>query len=65
MTRSKNFMSVAEFCEEIGIARSTWDDWKAKGKGPRCIKLPNGQLRIRRSEFERWLESREEQQEAA
>jgi hypothetical protein len=27
---------------------------------PRCIKLPNGQIRIRRAEFERWLDSLEE-----
>ena len=26
----------------------------------KCIKLPNGQLRIRRAEYERWLNTREE-----
>jgi hypothetical protein len=31
-----------------------------QGSRPRCIKLPNGQIRIRRAEFERWLESLEE-----
>jgi hypothetical protein len=30
------------------------------GTGPKCIKLPNGQLRIRRAEYERWLNMREE-----
>jgi hypothetical protein len=25
----------------------------------RCIPLPNGELRIRRADYERWLESRE------
>jgi predicted DNA-binding transcriptional regulator AlpA len=42
------------------IARSTFYDWRAKRRAPRCIKMPNGELRIRRSEFERWLDSLEE-----
>jgi len=48
-------LTVNEICDELGIARSTFFDWRAKGKAPRCIKLPNGELRIRRSEFDRWL----------
>ena len=53
-------LTVNEICDELGIARSTFFDWRAKGKAPRCIKLPNGELRVRRSEFERWLASCEE-----
>jgi excisionase family DNA binding protein len=53
-------LTIAEFCEEMRIARSTFYDWRAKRRAPRCIKMPNGELRIRRSEFERWLESLEE-----
>jgi predicted DNA-binding transcriptional regulator AlpA len=51
---------VAEFCDELGIARSTFADWRAKGTGPRCVKLPNGQVRIRRTEMDRWLSTHEE-----
>lgn len=29
-------------------------------KGPRSIKLPNGDVRIRRSEYERWLAERKD-----
>lgn len=54
---AQTLMAVDEVLEELQIARSTFHEWRAKGRGPRCIKLPNGQLRIRRSEFERWLES--------
>lgn len=57
---SDQTLTVAEFCAELGIARSTFNDWRAKGTGPRCIKIPNGELRIRRTEFERWLSAREE-----
>ncbi len=49
-------MTVTEFCEELGIARSTWDEWKVAGKVPTYLKLPNGRIRIPRAEFELWLE---------
>lgn len=42
------------------FARRTFYEWRKKGRAPRCIKLPNGDLRIRRAEFERWLDTREE-----
>lgn len=29
----------------------------AKGRAPRCVKLPNGKLRVRRADLEFWLES--------
>lgn len=50
-------LSVKDICEELGVARSTFYDWRAARKAPPCIKLPNGDLRIRRTDFERWLES--------
>lgn len=59
-TKSRKHMTIAEFCEELDVARSTFYDWRAKGRAPRCIKLPNGDLRIRRTEFDRWLAEREE-----
>ncbi|GII03109.1 helix-turn-helix transcriptional regulator [Planobispora takensis] len=53
-------LTVAEFCAELGISRSTFYDWRAKRRAPKCITLPNGSLRIRRAEFERWLSERED-----
>lgn len=53
-------MTVAEFCAELGISRSTFYEWRAKGRAPKCLKLPNGDLRIRRADFERWLASLED-----
>lgn len=53
-------LSIAEVCEELGISRSTFYDWRAKGKAPRCLKLPNGEIRVRRSELDRWLATCEE-----
>lgn len=60
VSTSKRHMTVAEVCEELGVAKSTFHDWRAKGRGPRCIKLPNGKLRIRRSDFEAWLSGHED-----
>ncbi|MBB6564758.1 helix-turn-helix domain-containing protein [Kribbella sandramycini] len=50
-------LTIAELCAELGVARSTFYDWRAAKKAPRCIKLPNGELRIRRTDLENWLDS--------
>jgi excisionase family DNA binding protein len=60
MARPQDRLTIAQLCSELGISRSTFYEWRAKGRAPRCIKLPNGQIRIRRAEFERWLDSLEE-----
>ncbi|MET9019247.1 helix-turn-helix domain-containing protein [Actinopolymorpha sp. NPDC004070] len=59
-SRSNERLTVAEFCKELGVSRSTFYEWRKKARGPRCIRLPNGELRIRRSELERWLDAHEE-----
>lgn len=53
-------LTVEEVCTELKIARSTFYDWRAKRRGPRCITLANRELRIRRSELDRWLNERED-----
>jgi predicted DNA-binding transcriptional regulator AlpA len=58
--RSGDELTIAEVCADLDISRRTFSEWRAKGRAPRCIRLPNGALRIRRSEYLRWLESRED-----
>jgi predicted DNA-binding transcriptional regulator AlpA len=53
-------LTVNELCAELKVARRTFYDWRAKGRAPRCLKLPNGDLRIRRVDFDAWLAAREE-----
>ncbi|WP_329089328.1 helix-turn-helix transcriptional regulator [Streptosporangium sp. NBC_01469] len=53
-------LTVPEVCEELRISRSTFYDWRAKGRAPRCITLPNGSLRVRRADLDRWLNERED-----
>lgn len=54
-------LTIAEVCAELGISRSTFYDWRAKGRAPRCIRLPNGGLRVRRADLETWLTSLEDE----
>ena len=57
---SRTRLTIAEICVDLGISRSTFYEWRAKGRAPRCIKLPNGDIRISRAEYERWLITLEE-----
>jgi excisionase family DNA binding protein len=53
-------LTVEEICSELGISRKTFYEWRAKGKAPRCIKLPNGEIRVRVADYESWLTTLEE-----
>ena len=53
-------LTIAEVCDELKVSRSTFYDWRAKRRAPRCIALPNGSLRVRRADLDRWLGARED-----
>ncbi len=59
-TAGHDKLTIAQVCADLNISRRTFYEWRAKGRAPRCIRLPNGDLRIRRSEYQRWLSAREE-----
>ncbi|MET8847977.1 helix-turn-helix domain-containing protein [Amycolatopsis sp. NPDC004625] len=60
MSAKDEKLTISQVCEELKIKPSTFYDWRAKERAPKCIKLPNGGVRIRRSVLESWLEDREE-----
>ncbi|MFG2206085.1 helix-turn-helix transcriptional regulator [Streptomyces sp. NPDC048638] len=61
MAKSRDEMlSIPQVIEEIGVPRATFYRWRQLRKGPKSIKLPNGAVRIRRSELERWIDALEE-----
>lgn len=60
MGTQRQHLTIAAVCDELEVARRTFYEWRAKGRAPRCIKLPNGELRIRRADLERWLDACEE-----
>ncbi|MFD8130064.1 MULTISPECIES: helix-turn-helix transcriptional regulator [Streptomyces] len=53
-------MTIPQVITDLKVAPSTFYRWRQLGKAPRAIKLPNGDVRIRRSEYERWLAERED-----
>ncbi|SMD14212.1 transcriptional regulator, AlpA family [Kibdelosporangium aridum] len=53
-------IKVAQICADLGISRSTFYEWRAKGRAPRCSRLPNGEIRVSLTVYEEWLASLEE-----
>jgi hypothetical protein len=44
----------------LKVSRSTFYYWRQTGKTPRCMVLPNGEIRIRRVDLDEWLSGLEE-----
>lgn len=60
MSKQSSWLSFKEVLEELGVARSTMNDWRARGQGPRFVKLPGGQLRLSRVEYDEWCANLQE-----
>ncbi|MFF9626626.1 helix-turn-helix transcriptional regulator [Streptomyces griseosporeus] len=58
MARPK-MLKLAEVLEEIEMSRAAFYRLRARGLAPKLIKLPNGQLRCRRSDLDAWWASHE------
>jgi predicted DNA-binding transcriptional regulator AlpA len=56
----RKLLTVAAVLAELDVPRSTFYKWRRLGIAPRCIKLPNGEVRIRRADLDEWLSQREE-----
>ena len=48
-------LKLPEVLEEIGMSRAAFYRMRARGQGPRLVKLPNGHLRVRRNDLDDWL----------
>lgn len=53
-------LKLPEVLAELSMSRAAFYRMRARGLGPRLIKLPNGQLRVRRSDLDSWLSGCEE-----
>ncbi|MBS2531986.1 hypothetical protein KGQ20_04305 [Catenulispora sp. NF23] len=65
MANAYGLISLDELLVELGepgkpLPRSTFFRWKSRGKAPKSIKYPSGELRFRTTEIERWLKAREQ-----
>ncbi|MCX4657936.1 helix-turn-helix transcriptional regulator [Streptomyces uncialis] len=47
-------LKLAEVLAEIRMSPSAFYRMRARGQAPRMIKLPNGELRCRRSDLDSW-----------
>jgi predicted DNA-binding transcriptional regulator AlpA len=56
----RKLLTVATVLAELDVPRSTFYKWRRLGIAPRCIKLPNGEVRIRRADLDAWLAQRED-----
>ncbi|MEW2083924.1 MULTISPECIES: helix-turn-helix domain-containing protein [unclassified Streptomyces] len=48
-------LTLVEALAEIRLSRAAFYRMRARGKAPKCMKLPNGQIRIRRSDLDAWF----------
>ncbi|MFI1946959.1 helix-turn-helix transcriptional regulator [Streptomyces virginiae] len=53
-------LKLADVLAELGMSRAAFYRMRARKQGPRLIKLPNGQLRVRRADLDAWLSGCEE-----
>ncbi|MGY0491776.1 helix-turn-helix transcriptional regulator [Streptomyces sp. WG-D5] len=54
-------LTVRQVLEELGgVSRRTFYRWRELEIAPTCIRLPNGQLRIRRDVLDAWVQERAE-----
>ncbi len=47
-------LKLPEVLEEIEMSRAAFYRMRARGQAPKLIKLPNGQIRCRRSDLDAW-----------
>lgn len=60
VTDGRVWLTLEDFADALGVPMSTAYRWShlgtQSGKFPRCVKLPNGKVRIRRDWLEEWLD---------
>ncbi|MFI8995690.1 helix-turn-helix transcriptional regulator [Streptomyces sp. NPDC053542] len=57
---ARKTLKLHEVLEEIDMSRAAFYRLRARGQAPKMYKLPNGQLRCRRSDLDAWWESCEQ-----
>lgn len=56
-TDPDELLPVAQVLAELGnVPRRTFYRWRAIGRAPACLRLPNGELRVRRGDLAAWLD---------
>jgi len=59
-TDAPKTLKLTDVLEELQMSRSAFYRLRALGRAPRLLKLPNGQVRVRRADLDTWLHDCEE-----
>ena len=51
----REYLTIPEVCAELKVSRSTFYYWRQVGKAPRCVVLPNKEVRVTREELDAWM----------
>jgi predicted DNA-binding transcriptional regulator AlpA len=57
---AEEYLTIPEVVAELRIPRLTFYYWRQLGRGPKALKLPNGDVRIRHGDLDSWLSDLEE-----
>lgn len=49
-------LTLVEALGELRMSRAAFYRLRARGRAPRHLKLPNGQIRIRRTDLDAWFD---------
>ncbi len=60
MARITRMLKLDEVLEELDMSRAAFYRMRTRGQAPRLIKLPNGQIRCRRSDLDAWWDAHEQ-----
>jgi len=64
-SKRDELLTVAQVLAELGdVSQRTFYRWREIGKAPAAVKLPNGELRIWRSDLIAWLDRLRERRAA-
>lgn len=55
VANSQQMLKLHQVLAELDMSRAAFYRMRARGKGPRLVKLPNGHLRVRRSDLDAWV----------
>lgn len=55
-TTTVTWLSIEAVCDHLGVARSTYNTWRAKRCAPPAKRLPNGRVITRSDWLDSWLD---------
>ncbi|MGA4790800.1 helix-turn-helix transcriptional regulator [Nocardia sp. AB354] len=55
------YLTREEVADRLQLSPRTLSNWKAKGKGPKCIRIEGGRVRYLEADFIDWLRQMEQQ----